>query len=548
MNLKSNNFFLKNIFYFLYLSFFVLGLIVFDDFGISIDEEFQRYSGFYWLNYVLEFTPFESLKLSVENKLSAIGGFTLPNPKEYPFYGVIFDLPLALIETVLKVNEPKEYFLLRHFFTFSIFFVSALFFHKILENRFKKKIIIFFGVLLYISSPRIFADSFYNNKDIIFLSFVTISISYYFELIDNFNYKNILNFSFFSALTCAMRIIGIFLPATFLFFIFLSNKRINKNFILIKKTLFFILFFLLFLYFLWPFLWEAPFLNFIYAFNKSSQVELNIQMLFNGNYIFSNFLPISYLPTWIIITTPIISLILFLIGYAIIIKRSFARLINIKSNAIYSDFWRGKKENKDFFVILNFSLIFFYVILSNSVLYTGWRQLYFLHIFFTYIGCFAIYYLILKIKKNIFLYLVILFFIFINFYNIYKFHPYQSSYFNIIVSDSKKKDFEVDYWGLAGVKFLKEVLSIEKNDELIKVGVASYIPLERSLRMLKKEFSKKIEIVGQDYKSANYIFNNNMSEINKDKDNKYDIPTNFKKIKEFSINGFIIYEIYKKID
>ena len=63
MKLKSNNFFLKNIFYFLYLSFFIVGLFIFNDFGISIDEEFQRYSGFYWLNYVLEFTPFESLKL-----------------------------------------------------------------------------------------------------------------------------------------------------------------------------------------------------------------------------------------------------------------------------------------------------------------------------------------------------------------------------------------------------------------------------------------------------------------------------------------------------
>ena len=66
--------------------------------------------------------------------------------------------------------------------------------------------------------------------------------------------------------------------------------------------------------------------------------------------------------------------------------------------------------------------------------------------------------------------------------------------------------------------------------------------------MLKKEIAKKIEIVGQDYNSANYIFNNNMSEVNKNKNNKYQIPVNFKKIKEFSIEGFVVYEIYKKID
>jgi hypothetical protein len=66
--------------------------------------------------------------------------------------------------------------------------------------------------------------------------------------------------------------------------------------------------------------------------------------------------------------------------------------------------------------------------------------------------------------------------------------------------------------------------------------------------MLNKENSKKIEIVGQDYKSADYIFNNNMSEVNKNKNNKYKIPDNFKKIKEYSIKDFVIYEMYKKID
>ena len=185
MKLKANNFFLKNVFYFLFLSFFALGLSIFKDYGISIDEEFQRYSGFYWLNYVVEFTPFETLKINISNRLDNIGGFTLPDPRDYPFYGIVFDLPLAFLETIFDIKEPKNYFLLRHFFNFLIIFISSIYFYKILENRFSKKSIIFLGVLLYISSPRIFADSFYNNKDIVFLSFVTISSYYYFKLLDN---------------------------------------------------------------------------------------------------------------------------------------------------------------------------------------------------------------------------------------------------------------------------------------------------------------------------------------------------------------------------
>ena len=37
MQLKSNNFFLKNIFYLFFLSFFALGLSIFKDYGFSID-------------------------------------------------------------------------------------------------------------------------------------------------------------------------------------------------------------------------------------------------------------------------------------------------------------------------------------------------------------------------------------------------------------------------------------------------------------------------------------------------------------------------------
>ena len=78
--------------------------------------------------------------------------------------------------------------------------------------------------------------------------------------------------------------------------------------------------------------------------------------------------------------------------------------------------------------------------------------------------------------------------------------------------------------------------------------MASYIPLERSIKLLKDDEKKLINIVGQEYEKAKYIFNNNLSEVNKLKNKKYLIPGNFKKISDYSINGFIVYEIYKKIN
>ena len=81
----------------------------------------------------------------------------------------------------------------------------------------------------------------------------------------------------------------------------------------------------------------------------------------------------------------------------------------------------------------------------------------------------------------------------------------------------------------------------------LNLAVASFIPLERSLKMMKNINRSKINIVGQNYEIADYIFNNNISEVDKSKNKKYSIPENFKLIDEFYIQGFMIYQLFKKI-
>ena len=60
--MKPINFFKKKIFLFIFFIYFFIGISIVEDYGISIDEEFQRFSGFYWLCYVLEFLHFDSAK------------------------------------------------------------------------------------------------------------------------------------------------------------------------------------------------------------------------------------------------------------------------------------------------------------------------------------------------------------------------------------------------------------------------------------------------------------------------------------------------------
>ena len=41
---------------------FITGIFTFKDYGLTGDEVFERQTGFYWLNYVLSFTPFDNIK------------------------------------------------------------------------------------------------------------------------------------------------------------------------------------------------------------------------------------------------------------------------------------------------------------------------------------------------------------------------------------------------------------------------------------------------------------------------------------------------------
>ena len=546
--INQNNNFIKKITYVIFLLFFFIGIYTYKDYGISVDEEFERRVGFYWLEYVLSFTTFDNFYNSALLKLNEITGFTLPTAKDNKFYGVIFNLPMAFLEVVFEINDSKEYFHLRHLFNFLLFFVSSIFFYKLLLSRFLKYNIALLGTLFFILSPRIYGDSFFNNKDIVFLSLVSIALYFCIKAIEKDNYKNLLIFSIFAAICTSSRILGIIFPISFILFYFLSFFQENKN---LKKIIFFTISYFIFLIIFWPALWENPIENFFLAFKYFSDLQgFNIKMFFNGEYISTNFLPYSYIFTWILITTPILYILLFLIGYYYIFKKLFIRFINIKEKSNYPDLWRDINEKQDLFIFFILTSVIFYLITFNVILYTGWRQIYFLNVFIIYISVHGFYKIHLnlksKIKPNIQFGLIGLFLIFIV-YKMIIYHPYQNLYFNSVFNKNAHNKFEVDYWGLTGKKFLESVLILEKNKNQIKIGVASFIPLERSLKLLSKEEREKIIIVGQDYEKADYIYTVFISEVDINGNDKYKIPSNFTKIDEFILDNIKIYEVFKKI-
>jgi len=534
----------------IFILFFVIGLTIYDDYGFNIDEKFHRSNGFYWLNYIAEFFNLEQLAHLSKEKLINIKGFTLSPIEHFNKYAIIFDVPAAIIEVLFKLELPIDYYQMRHFLVFFYFYVGLIFFYKILFNRFKKDSLALIGVVLLFLTPRILGDSFQNLKDIVFLTFVIITSFWYFKTIDNFNKKNIIFFSLFSAISISIRMFAVFFPISFIIFCLLSLK--NENY---KKKLNYIVFHVItcviFLVLIWPLLWENTLESFLSYFEILGQY-FGAKVLFLNNYYNSAALPYSYMPIWIFISTPILHLIIFFLGFSIMSARFFGRFINIKSNQIYNDFWRSTNEKKDFFILFNFIAIFLGIIFLNIKLYNSWRIAYFLYFFIIYIGIFYINIILIKLKNINLLYNFILKFIFFLFMlltaiRIVIYHPYQSLYFNMFTPNKIKNSVEVDYTGLSAIRFLNDIVVENPNKSVIKIGVASWYPLSRMIELLDSKDISKIEIVSnKKNSSSDYIYTIGISEVDKNLYKKYDIPINFTKHKELVIDGAIIYEVYKK--
>src|SRR5574341_2101331 len=122
-----------------FVFYFLLGVFIFRHYGVSWDEPTSRDNGTIAYQYV---TRQNSDLLTYTDR----------------DYGTAFELPLVVVENATRVTSSQQIYYLRHFLTFLFFFVGVVFFYKIALDRFDPGIA-FLGVIFFVLSPRIFADS-----------------------------------------------------------------------------------------------------------------------------------------------------------------------------------------------------------------------------------------------------------------------------------------------------------------------------------------------------------------------------------------------------
>ena len=344
----------------LLVAFGLLGVWVVDDYGISTDAHLQRDLARHALDYVLG---------NVESVWS----------DHNRFYGVAFELPLLLTELALGLEDARDIYLMRHLISHLFFLAGGFFCYLLVYRLFKSRLLAVLAMLLFLLHPRIYAHSFFNSKDVPFLSMFMICLYLTHRAFGNGNIWRFLILGIAVGVLINLRIMGVALFAMIVGMqivdVFGDRRRMlgcMSVFLLSCATT---------LYAISPVLWGDPVGNFAEWFTTLSQHPTNDNYVFRGEWFFSrDYLPPEYVPVWFSITTPPAVLALGLVGVSALVLRGLFRPMDVL-----------RDTRLRFWLMLAgcFVLPIVAVMVLNSNIYNGWRQMYFLHAPFCLLAVFG---------------------------------------------------------------------------------------------------------------------------------------------------------------
>lgn len=308
--IKNNGNLIIQIFFFFFL--IVIGLNLYNDFGVSMDEDaYKKISlvEYKFLKTLFFETGFKNFNILYQKYLS-----DEPNKVSGFFYNFVY-LINEFSNIFFKVSiELKK---ISHILLNLIFIVANFCLFKIILKRFNNYYYAYLSVLILFFTPRFFAESFYNNRDIYFLSISLFSFFYLQKLFLNFTFKNIIIYSFLIATLINAKIFGLVFFVISIFFFILEYENSYKTNKLIIKILLFIFFSIFFTILITPYLWSSPLNNFINFYFKDLIItsQIRVSNLFYSKLFSSLNSPWYYYLVWILVTIPTTYVILIFSGF-----------------------------------------------------------------------------------------------------------------------------------------------------------------------------------------------------------------------------------------
>ncbi|MBQ6503444.1 MAG: discoidin domain-containing protein [Flexilinea sp.] len=441
------------------------GIITFRDYGAASDEINQIEAGHITWTAVCERLGKEPPDFG-----------NLPKLKDYynRYYGQAATFPTVIIEALKGFSlDVSTVLRLRHLWNFLVYFSALVCLGILIKLHHKREDVVFFLLLMHILAPRLFGETFINDRDVMLVSLMWISLLSYELFTRRPGILTALLCGAFFALAVNTRFFALVLVLLPLFGLICPDRQKRRyNLVLIGSAFFF-------WYLFTPLFWgnlipelTAAFRTFATGEQRTQETGGMASILFFGKHYPENALPIYYLPVWIFISTPLIPQILAAVG----LTQGF----------------RSKADRMDRFMSVFLCLGILAVMLIRPVLYNGWRHMYFFYVpifWFTADGLNIIFSIKEKIYSRIMICLILISAVW-SASRIIALHPYEYVYLNPLFQN-RLADFDRDYWRLS----TRECLEWLDKQEAEKFSVGeTNESLDNALIALLPEVREKISI------------------------------------------------------
>jgi len=435
----------------------LIGLIVTPDYGMPWDEELEiRTLGSNVREYISLF------KGKTGEPYQSSTGIPFPdyllNPDMDHGQSAYYPLAPALFADY-GPNGPRTMMLIWHGYTFLIFMAGVLglyFVCKFLMGDWKYGLL---GSLFLFLSPRFFAEGHYNSKDMVVMSLVILLIGAGIRFIETRRFSSALVFAFVAAIATNTRITALFMFGLLglLYLVDLTAKKEwNAKNLWVGLTAVFS--FLLISYLITPAAWRTLLDYIAYVIGRSSNFAAWPGVVFFQGLV-RRPVPSSYIPTMIALTTPILILVLTLLGHITTIAEFFRGVIRKTLT----------RETPYLIICIIFIWTFLlFAIIRQPILYNSWRHLYFLYGPMLILAVAAVRFLVERAKGKLRTVIVaaVALQLLVCAIVIGISHPFQYVYYNPLAGKDPAQKYEFDYWNVSQTQMLIKLADQLEGDQI----------------------------------------------------------------------------------
>jgi hypothetical protein len=502
-----------------FLGYLALGLVVYDDYGLQWDSNRSFNRGQMTYDYIMKMDQIQA--------------------KRFDFHGWAFDAIVYFIQMSLKLTDIRDLYASKHLMTFFLFYVGVFFFYLLCRDHFRSWRMGLLGSIFLVLSPRIFADAFYNPKDIPCIAFFIIGIYTMIHFLKRMTIRRAGWHAFASGFLIDVRNVGILLPAITGLIFAMDWLKYRFTRVSSKQMLQSLLWYILLLMFVtvlfWPILWPDPWNLFLKGFKEMKQYPYHSHVLYMGEYTRAHQLPWHYIPVWIFISTPLVYSFFFLSGIIAAVTSFFqkSKTYEYKRNAFIFLLW--------FFAPIGA------IIVLHSIVYDAWRQMLFVYPGFLLVALMGIDGLghlarkifpekVFKILQWAFCLALLAAFAHVGYFMV-KYHPHQNLYFNALTGGVKgaKGQFDMDYWGVSYRKGLEYILEHD-SAEKIPIYVIN-MPGKNNANILKLKERERLVYVKTPEEAKYFLSNYRYHE------EEYEYSNEFYSIKIDGVKILVVYQL-----